>query len=108
MKTLLLVLAVFLLLCAAPAYCADNLGCGADMTGAQCLAGNSADNNIQGMSGTNYLSCFAVGRWYQTCQESFPTGVPGVSECVSVQRSAKCFCDENTKRTSGLCTYQAR
>jgi hypothetical protein len=107
MKTFLLVLAVFLLLCAAPAYCADNLGCGADQSAAQCLAGTTG-NNFEGMSGGDYLSCFALGRKYQKCQESMTNNDTKVYECVSVSRAAKCFCDENSKKASGLCTYLER
>lgn len=74
-----------------------------DMTGNAVMC-----SSLEEEGGGNFTSCSAVGAWGQSCWDVMQPVGGGATECVSVYRNGKCYCNEATKKTTGICTYRAR
>ena len=75
-------------------------GCGSTMNADQCMWGDGSDT-----SGGNYYYCSAKGSWGQSCQASITDNDSHMVYCQPVSRSAKCYCDPVTFKTSGNCGW---
>jgi hypothetical protein len=73
-------------------------GCGDTMNGEECFWSD--------MSGGDYGYCEAWAKSGQQCQAAVRDIDTRVAYCDSVSRTAKCYCDKDTFRTSGTCTYR--